>query len=142
MALLTDEEIRRIELKIEAAERLTAAEFKVIIARRAWFGFRKKAKRLFRKYKLDQTKDRNSVLLLILEKDRRILIYGDEGIHRKVGTAHWETIRDTVLDNFKQGDFAEGIALGIHLIADSLIHYFPASENQTNEISNKLIFEK
>ncbi len=142
MALLTKEEIRKIESKIEAAEKQTSAEFKVIIAGRAWFGFKKKARRLFRKYKLDRTKDRNAVLLLILEKDRRILIYGDEGIHEKVGTAHWEMIRDLVLDNFKQGDFAEGLALGIHLIADSLIEFFPASENQTNEISNEIIFEK
>ncbi len=142
MALLTDEEIGRIERKIEAAEKLTSAEFKVIIAKRAWFGFRKKAMRLFRKYNLDQTKDRNSVLLLILEKDRRILIYGDEGIHRKVGTAHWETIRDKVIENFKQGDFAQGLALGIHMIADSLIEFFPATDNQTNEISNEIIFEK
>ena len=142
MALLTEEEIKKIELKIEAAEKLTSAEFKVIIARRSWFGFRKKAMRLFRKYKLHQTKDRNGVLLLILEKDRRILIYGDEGIHRKVGAAHWEMIRDQVIGNFKQGDFAEGLALGIHMIADSLIEFFPATENQTDEISNEIIFEK
>ncbi len=141
MALLTSIEIQHLETKIAAAEKLTSAEFKIIIAKRAWFGFRKKAIRLFKKYNLHQTKQRNAVLLLILEKDQQLLIYGDEEIHQKVGNAGWEAICEEVIAEFKCGEYALGIALGLHLITDNLVEHFPALEKKTNEVSNEIIFE-
>ena len=141
MAFLSADEIRRIELKIAAAEMLTSAEFKIIIAKRAWLGLKKKAVRLFKKYRLDKTEERNAVLILIVEKDQQFLIYGDEGIHSKVGTVHWEAIRDVMLDHFKQGKYADGLGLGIFLLADCLTEHFPANRDQPNRISNEIIFE-
>lgn len=141
MEFLTADELRRIELKIAAAEMLTSAEFKIIIAKHAWFGLKKKAQRLFRKYHLHKTEKHNAVLILVIEKDRQLLIYGDEGIHNKVGTAHWEIIRDTMLDNFRQEKFSEGIELGTFLLANSLAEHFPADRNQRNRLSNEIIFE-
>lgn len=141
MGFLTADEARRIGLKIAAAEKLTSAEFKIIIAKHAWFGLKKKAKRLFRKYHLHKTEKQNAVLILIIEKDRQLLIYGDEGIHSKVGTTHWETIRDAMLDRFRQGKHAEGIELGLYLLANSLAEHFPADAEQYNRLSNEIIFE-
>jgi len=141
MTTLSKEEINRLEIKIEAVEKLSSAEFKVIIANRCWFGIRRKAINLFKKYSLDKTKDSNAVLFLILEKDQQISIYGDEGIHQKVGTNHWELICDQVTAKLKQNEYADAIALGIHLIADSLKEHFPAHEDNVNEVSNEIIFE-
>ena len=139
--ILSKEDVQHLEMKIAAAEQLTSAELKIIVARHAWFGARKKAIKLFKKYSLDKTKSRNAVLILVLEKDRQLLIYGDEGIHNKVGTGRWELIRDEVLAEFSKGEYAVGLGLGIHLVADSLIEFFPANENHTNEVSNEIIFE-
>ena len=139
--ILSKEEVQHLEMKIAAAEQLTSAEFKIIIAGHAWFGARKKAIKLFKKYALDKTQARNAVLLLVLEKDRQLLIYGDEGIHKKVGTERWELIRDEVLTEFSKGEYALGLGLGIHLVADSLIEHFPANEHHANEVSNEIIFE-
>jgi uncharacterized membrane protein len=141
MGFLSADELRRIELKIAAAEMLTSAEFKIIITKHAWFGLKKKAIRLFKKYHLHKTENRNAVLILIVEKDQQLLIYGDEGIHSKVGTAHWEAIRDAMLDHFKQGKYADGLALGIFLLADCLAEHFPANRDQYNRLSNEIIFE-
>lgn len=141
MALLNRMEVKKLEAKIAAAEKLTSAEFKVIICNHAWFGLRKKAIRLFRKYQLDETQDRNAVLFLIVEKDRQLIIYGDEGIHEKTGTTHWEFIRDRVIDEFRTKEFYRGTSMGIHLIAQSLIEHFPAAAENENEVSNAVIFE-
>ena len=140
--ILSEEDVQHLEMKIAAAEQLTSAEFKIIVARRAWFGTRKKAIKLFKKYKLDKTQSRNAVLLLVLEKDKQLLIYGDEGIHNKVGTGRWELIRDEVLAEFRKGEYAVGLGLGIHLVADSLIEHFPLEAHRVNEVSNEIIFEK
>lgn len=139
--ILSEEDTQHLEMKIAAAEQLTSAEFKIIIAKHAWFGARKKALKLFRKYKLDKTRERNAVLLLVLEKDRQLLIYADEGIHSKVGVGRWELIRDKVLAEFSKNEYTEGLGLGIHLIADVLIEHYPFTGHHTNEVSNEIIFE-
>jgi len=139
--ILSKEDTQHLEMKIAAAEQLTSAEFKIIIAKRAWFGARKKAIKLFKKYQLDKTRERNAVLLLVLEKDRQLLIYADEGIHTKVGIGRWELIRDEVLAEFSKNEYVEGLGLGIHLIVDSLVEHYPAPEHHINEVSNEIIFE-
>lgn len=141
MEFLTTDELRRIGLKVAAAEMLTSAEFKIIIAKHAWFGLKNKAIRLFKKYHLHKTEKRNAVLILIVEKDQQLLIFGDTGIHSKVGTTHWEAIRDAMLDHFRQGKHAEGLDLGIFLLADSLAEHFPVDRDQYNRLSNEIIFE-
>lgn len=140
--LLSKEDISHLEMKIASAEQLTSAEFKIIVAKHAWFGLRKKANRLFKKHNLHQTKERNAVLLLVIEKDKQLLIYGDEGIHSKLEPGIWELILEEVISAFKQEEFTYGLGLGIHLIADHLVQHYPSSENMDkNEISNEIIFE-
>lgn len=141
MGFLSADELRRLELKIAAAEMLTSAEFKIIIARHSWFGMKQKAIRLFKKYRLHKTEKRNAVLVLIVEKDQQLLIYADAGIHSKVGTAQWEAIRDVMLGHFKQRNYAEGVSTGIFLLADTLAEHFPADRDQYQRLSNEIIFE-
>ena len=141
MGFLSTGELKRLELKIAAAEMLTSAEFKIIIARHSWFGMKNKAIRLFKKYRLHEAEKHNAVLILIVEKDQQLLIYADEGIHSKVGTAQWEAIRDVILEHFRQGNYAEGVSTGIFLLADTLAEHFPAGSGQYQRLSNEIVFE-
>lgn len=142
MSFLTKEEIKRLEQKIAAAESLTSAEFKIIVAPHAWFGFKRKAIKLFKKYQLDKTKERNAVLLMILEKDQQILVYGDSGIHDKLQPLQWQVLIDSVVYEFKTNSPATAIGLGINLITSLLKAHFPATESHNNQVSNEIIFEK
>ncbi len=139
--MLNTSEIQRLEAKIAAVENLTSAEFKIIICAHAWLGLKRKAHKLFQKYKLDTTKERNGVLILIAEKDREFLIYGDQGIHEKVGEEFWLNIKEDMLEHFKQGDIASGLSLGLHLLADMLAEHFPKQDDE-NELCNSIVFEK
>ena len=139
--LLSSDELRRLETKIAAVESMTSAEFKIIVYPHAWFGIKRKAQKLFKKYNLDQTKERSAVLLLLVEKDREFLIFGDEGIHNKAGMDFWVDIKGHILALFKQGDIASGLSLGLTLLAEELAEHFPKVDD-TNEISNAVIFEK
>lgn len=140
--LLNPEDVKSLELKISALEQLTSAELKIIICSHAWFGIRQKARRLFKKHKLNQTTERNGVLILLVEKDRELLIYGDEGINQKVGDDFWTDTHQSMITLFKQGEFCAGLNTGLHLITDSLTSHFPPSADAINEVSNDIIFEK
>jgi len=139
--MLEEREIKRLEAKITALETMTTAEFKIIICSHAWFGLKRKARALFNKYNLNKTKDRNAVLIMLVENDREFLIYGDEGIHNKVGDEFWQSTRQTMAGFFRQGEIANGLSTGLHLIADALTEHFPGHNADTNEISNEIIFE-
>lgn len=140
--MLKDDDIRRVETKIAALEQLTSAEFKVIVCAHAWFGLKRKARQLFAKHQLDKTRERNGVLILLVEKDREFLVYGDEGIHSKVGQNFWQDTSAAMMKDFKRGDFAQGLIAGLHQLADVLTIHFPARETKANELSNEILFEK
>ena len=138
---LNKEEIRKLEQKIGAVESLTSAEFRIIITPHAWFGLKRKAHKLFEKHQLHNTSARNAVLILLVEKDHELLIYGDEGIHEKVGNTFWNTISENMLEMFREGDIADGLAVGLQLLSDVLAEHFPVKKNSTNEIPNEIIFD-
>ena len=139
--LLSTEDIRRLEAKIAAVETMTSVEFKVIVCSHAWFGLKKKAHKLFLKYGLDKTRDRNAVLILMAEKDREFLIYGDKGIHEKVGELFWDSVKEDMLELFKQNNIVGGLSLGLSLLAEIFVAHFPKTD-ETNGLSNKIAFEK
>jgi len=140
MSILNQEDIHKLEAKISALETMTSAEFKIIICKQAWLGIKRKAYQLFKKYDLDKTKESNAVLLLIVEKDKELLIYGDTGIHKKSSIDHWPLVRDAILNEFRNRDYYTGLSTGIEMIAANLIEHFPAETNNENEVSNEIIF--
>jgi uncharacterized membrane protein len=140
MPILTEEHKRKLEAKISALENLTSAEFKIIMCKHAWLGVKRKAARLFKQYHLDRTKERNAVLLLIVESDKELLIYGDTGIRQESTTDHWALVRDSILEEFKKDEYYTGLSVGIEMIAENLIQHFPADASNSNEVSNEIIF--
>ncbi len=140
MPLLTQDEIHKLEAKISTLETLTSAEFKIVFCQHAWAGIQHKAEKIFKKYRLDKTRERNTVLLLIAQKDRELLIYGDEGIHQRSSTEHWPAVRDAIINDFRCGDFYTGISTGIEMVAENLMQHFPVTDDNHNEVSNEILF--
>ena len=139
--LFTPEEIVRIEAKIKGAERITSAEIKVVIVKNCWVSLKRKAHKIFGKYQLDMTSERNAVLILLVSKSKEFLIYGDEGIHEKVGQLYWEDVRDAMMEKFRHGQLSEGLCLGVHMLGEKLSSIFPVEEDDRDELSNNVIFE-
>lgn len=138
--MLSSEELNRLSAKIAAAEQLTSAELRVVVTRSSWFGIKNKAHKLFRKYGLDKTAQRNAVMILVDTRSRELLIYGDDGVHQRVDEAFWSDVRDAMLDELRAGTLAGALATGIRLVGEKLALLFPADSNDRNEIANDIIF--
>lgn len=123
-----------------AAERKTSAEIKLVIARHCWGNIDAKAAKIFRTLGLDKTRERNCVLILFIVTNREFLIYGDQGIHEKVGQGFWDDIRDRMVAAFRKDEFADGISQGIRLIGEQLAQYFPRQRDDIDEISNEIVY--
>lgn len=138
---LTPEESSAVEEAVAHAEQASCAEVKLIIARHCWMNIKKKAAMLFKKHGLDRTEQRNCVLVLLITTERQFLIYGDEGIHAKVGQEFWDDVRDTMTGAFQQDRFGDGLAEGITSIGARLAEHFPYHEGDQDEISNEVAYD-
>ena len=127
---------------IEQAEKSTSAEIKLIVLRHCWLDIKRKAAELFRKHGLTKTQQRNAVLILLVTTNREFLIYGDEGIHQKVGQSFWDDVKDVMISHFQQDKFGTGLQVGIERIGEKLRSYFPCQAGDKNEISNEISYEE
>lgn len=137
---LSEAESGKINSAIKDAERRTSAEIKLVIARHCWGNIRTKASKIFNKLGLDKTEERNCVLILFIVTNREFLIYGDQGIHQKVGQGFWDDIRDKMEAAFQKDEFADGISQGVRLIGQKLSEYFPHQRDDIDEISNEIVY--
>jgi uncharacterized membrane protein len=137
---LSEAESVKVNSAIKGAERKTSAEIKLVIARHCWGNITTKASKIFQKLGLDKTKKRNSVLILFIVTNREFLIYGDQGIHEKVGQGFWDDIRDKMAGAFEKDEFADGISQGMRLIGEKLAQYFPHQRDDIDEISNEIVY--
>lgn len=139
--LLSREETDRIEAKIAAAERLTSAELRIAIVRSSWLGIKRRARKLFERHGLDKTAQRNGVLVVVDVKNHEIVIYGDEGVNNLLAQEFWDAVRDAMVDELRLGRLAEGLSIGIRLLAERLSQLFPANNDRGDELTNALIFD-
>jgi uncharacterized membrane protein len=91
---------------------------------------------------MDKTEDRNGVLLYIAMKDRQIAIFGDEGIHKRVGTAFWNAEVKKILSEFRQHHYATGIVNIVTEIGGALVTHFPYENEDRNELPDDIVFGK
>src|SRR6188768_1702557 len=89
--VFTVAENERIVEAIRNAERKTSGEVRVYIEpKNPLVDTLERAAFLFFKLKMDQTDERNAVLLYIAIQHKELALFGDKGIHEKVGNEYWE----------------------------------------------------
>jgi len=137
---LSEAESARIHSAIKDAEGKTSAEIRLVIARHCWTNIKAKASKIFKQLGLDKTKERNCVLILFVVTNREFIIYGDQGIHEKVGQGFWDDIRDRMVAAFREDRFGDGICRGVNLIGEKLARYFPHQKDDIDEISNEIVY--
>lgn len=137
---LNEDEVARLEAKIAAAEVRTSAQIKVAIAKREWLGIKRKARQIFRAHGLDQTAQRNCVLVLLVLKNRELLIYGDQSVHQAVGQEYWDDVRDQMMAELRQGHFYDALAVGVQRLGERLAALFPLAQENRDELANQILF--
>ena len=142
MHQLPQEVSEKIPALVAAAERKTSAELKVVVLRYCWIDIHTKAKSLFRKHGLHLTKARNAAMILLVLANREFLVYGDEGIHQKVGEGFWTGVRDVMQRELQAGKMLEGLAAGIQLIGDQLAVHFPRDVHDSNEVPDQVVHDE
>ncbi len=139
---LSSKEADIVVQAIQQAEKNTSGEIRVYIEGKCKEADAlNRAIRLFYRFQMQATKEKNAVLLYIAMKDHKLAVYGDEGIHEKVGTAWWNERVNGILQRFSKTDYATGIAECVLQIGEALKEHFPYNKDtDKNELSDTVIF--
>ena len=137
---LTGPQKESIQAAIAEAELSTSGEIRVHIDNKCKEEPVKKAIQVFEKLKMHETELRNGVLIYLAVKDKKLAIVGDQGIDEAVEDGFWDQIKNNLVENFKNGLYAEGLVEGIHASGEQLKAHFPYQEDDVNELSNEISF--
>ncbi len=87
---------------------------------------------------MNETQLQNGVLIYLASADKQFVICGDKGINEVVATDFWDSTKETMAAQFKQGNFKQGLIDGITQAGEQLKTYFPWQTDDTNELSNEI----
>ncbi len=135
---LTQEQEQQIVAAIRHAEKTTSGEIRVHIEKHTDLDVLDRTKEVFHFLKMDNTIQRNGVLIYVAVEDHRFAIYGDQGIHDVLAANFWESTKDAILNQFKKGDFTQGLIDGVLLAGEQLQKYFPWEHGDVNELSDEI----
>lgn len=135
---LNQEEEREIVKAICVAEKNTSGEIRVHIEKTTTLDAFDRAKEVFHQLKMDETQLKNGVLIYVAVEDKTFVICGDQGINDIVENDFWNTTKEIMVANFKEGNFKQGLINGILSAGEELKKHFPWAENDTNELSNEI----
>jgi uncharacterized membrane protein len=140
--LFSTTEEQEITAAIKLAERGTSGEIRLFVED---FCMRdhpvERAEEVFRLFGMFNTKERNAVLIYFAEKSRQFAIWGDTGIHEKVGYQFWDAEKHLLREHFQRDEKTEGVIQAVALIGSRLREHFPADEHEDdNELPDEIIY--
>jgi len=142
-SFFTKEEEERMVEAIRSAELQTSGEIRLFVESKCRFiNPVDRAIELFGELNMHQTQDRNAVLVYIALKDKQLAVFGDEGIHQRLGQSFWNDEVEKIIGKFNQNEISNGICNMIKAIGKALTHHFPHAIDDKNELSDGIVFGK
>ncbi len=142
----SDDDFLRISNKIQEMEKITSGEIRVSF-KETKPAFKKKnsirslAEEEFAKLGMAETRDKTGILIFVLLKERQFYILADSGINEKVEQTVWDSVRNNMQNEFKNGNYLLGILSAVEQVGKILSKHFPIKSDDTNELSNKVVID-
>lgn len=136
------DETAQVVAAIRAAEQRTSGEVRVFVESHCRFvDAIDRAAEIFFQLKMDETEQRNGTLVYVAVRDHQAAVFGDEGIHQKVGQAYWETEVAKMLQHFRKNHLSDGLVQCVTDIGEALYQHFPYHRSSDkNELPDEIVF--
>ncbi|MCB9230476.1 MAG: TPM domain-containing protein [Bacteroidia bacterium] len=134
------EEVEQIVDAIAQAENLTTGEIRLHLENHCPGPALDRARAVFSELNMQETEQRNGVLIYIAVVDHVFAIFGDDGINAKVPNDFWDRILIDMQYYFKHENYLEGVIKTIFEVAGELAEYFPFHYTDRNELPNEISF--
>jgi uncharacterized membrane protein len=137
---LTEQQEQQVIAAIKKVEQQTSGEIRVHIEEDCEKDPLERAARIFHELGMDQTEQKNGVLIYVASEDHKAAVYAGEGIHKQVEEGFWDDVLNTLITHFKKGEFEEGIETAVHKVGPKLEELFPYQRGDANELSNEISY--
>lgn len=100
---------------------------------------RRAARAIFLDHGLDNTPERNAVLLFISRAEHYVEILPDRAAAAAISPAEWAGIVDEFRQHMRKSDLGEAVALAVAAISQLCAMHFPAGAINPDQVSNRPI---
>lgn len=140
--LLSDAQQTELLQAIRLAEQQTSGEIRVFLERRCrYVDATDRAAEVFFSHGMQQTTQRNAVLIYLATQDHQVAIWGDQGIHEKLGPRYWQERVQEMLQLFSKEDYLQGLLGCVEATGQALRQHFPYDRStDRNELSDDILF--
>lgn len=138
----SEKEQKEIVQAIAAAETATSGEIRLYVEGHCQYDDAlDRAREVFQELKMYETAASNGVLIYLAMNDRKLAVFGDEGIHQKVGADFWQqNLRETTV-HFQQKAYGTVLSVLIHSIGEALKEAFPYDRvGDINELPDDIVY--
>lgn len=137
----TEKQQQQMVEAIQKAEKNTSGEVRFFVESKCKFVDPvDRAYEIFFSLKMEQTKDRNAVLLYMAMDDHQLALFADEGIYQRLGKQYWNDEVKKIISHFTKDDYTGGICHVISNIGEALQKEFPYDSDDKNELPDEIIF--
>jgi uncharacterized membrane protein len=125
---------------IREAEARSTGEVRVLVTHLEVEDALAEARRRFAALGMEQTGQRNAVLIFIAPKSRTFAVLGDTGIHQHGGELMWAQVAHGLGVAFRAGRWTEGLVQAIREVGDELARFFPRGPgDDVNELPDAVL---
>jgi uncharacterized membrane protein len=136
----THDEEKQIMSAIQTAEKASSGEVRVFVESNCVGTVEKRTIEIFKKLKMQRTTERNGVLVYLATDSRHFAVFGDEGIHQKMGFQFWTNEAATFKSSLEKGDVVGGICQVVLDIGETLKAHFPHPPSKKNELPDTPVY--
>jgi len=140
--IISDAGLESVAQAIKSFETRTSGEIVISFNTNSGGQPYKRARQIFKRQKLYETKERNAILIALYLEERSFAVFGDAGIHDRLGVEYWQSTVKAMSEHFTSGDLATGLVWAINELGERLAEFFPLADDDQNELSDDLRFEE
>jgi uncharacterized membrane protein len=130
----------RIVQAIRDVEAKTSAEVRVYVQRGKLEGDALAAAQVrFQKLGMDQTEERNAVLIFVAPRAHKFAVVGDKAIYERCGEQLWQSVVDRMRSHFQEERFDGALVEAIEEVGRALARHFPRKSTAANELPDDIV---
>lgn len=136
IATISDEQVVGA---IQSAEARTSGELRVFVTDKLVEDPISEAWKTFARLNMQETSQRNGVLIFVAPKARKFAIVADQCIHHFCKDAFWSRLAHQLSEGFKAGDYTGSLVRLIEEVGQALATHFPRLQDDVNELPDEVM---
>jgi len=139
MSIFSESDLEILKSCIDKAEKTTSGEIRLHVEAICTHDVpEKRAHEVFQDLGMHQTKQKNAILIYLAHESRKFVLWGDQGIHDRVGQSFWDEQARFLSEQLRGGNYLLGMQKVIENLGRALGEYFPWDDSDVDELDNSI----